>query len=75
MKPIAISLVLAQMIFSLACTVGPRYSRASAPSPVPDAWKTEPPWEPARQSGFGIEAGPGSLQTFQRTTAVMVQMP
>jgi acyl-CoA reductase-like NAD-dependent aldehyde dehydrogenase len=35
----------------------------------------EPPWEPARQSGFGVEAGPGSLQTFQRTAAVLVQMP
>ncbi len=35
----------------------------------------EPPWEPARQSGFGLEAGPGSLQTFQRVSAVLVQMP
>src|SRR5262249_17933782 len=34
----------------------------------------EPPWEPARQSGFGIESGPGSLQSFQRTSAVLMQM-
>jgi NodT family efflux transporter outer membrane factor (OMF) lipoprotein len=30
-----------------ACTVGPRYSRPSAPIPAPDAWKTQPPWEQA----------------------------
>ncbi len=28
-----------------ACTVGPRYSRPSAPTP--DAWKTRPPWQQA----------------------------
>jgi len=35
------------ILFSLGCTVGPRYSRPSAPAPAPDAWKTEPPWEQA----------------------------
>jgi outer membrane protein, multidrug efflux system len=30
-----------------ACTVGPRYSRPAAPTPAPDAWKTQPPWEQA----------------------------
>jgi multidrug efflux system outer membrane protein len=29
------------------CTVGPRYSRPAAPTPAPDAWKTQPPWEQA----------------------------
>ena len=29
------------------CTVGPRYSRPTAPAPAPDAWKTQPPWEQA----------------------------
>ncbi len=32
---------------STACTVGPRYSRPSAPTPAPDAWKTQPPWQQA----------------------------
>jgi len=31
----------------VACTVGPRYSRPSAPAPAPDAWKTQPPWQQA----------------------------
>ncbi len=35
------------VMFSAACTVGPRYSRPSAPVPAPDAWKTQPPWEVA----------------------------
>lgn len=30
-----------------ACTVGPRYTRPAAPTPVPDTWKTQPPWQPA----------------------------
>ena len=29
------------------CTVGPRYSRPAAPTPAPDAWKTQPPWQQA----------------------------
>jgi outer membrane protein, multidrug efflux system len=47
MKSFTIFLVLTLMIFSLACTVGPRYNRVSAPAPAPDNWKTQPPWEPA----------------------------
>jgi outer membrane protein, multidrug efflux system len=35
------------LAFAAACTVGPRYSRAPAPTPAPDAWKTEPPWQQA----------------------------
>jgi outer membrane protein TolC len=35
------------LAFSTACTVGPRYSRPAAPTPAPDAWKTQPPWEQA----------------------------
>jgi multidrug efflux system outer membrane protein len=31
----------------VGCTVGPRYSRPSAPAPAPDAWKTQPPWQQA----------------------------
>jgi outer membrane protein, multidrug efflux system len=27
--------------------VGPRYGRPAAPTPAPDAWKTQPPWEQA----------------------------
>lgn len=40
--PAVVSLLLAT-----ACTVGPRYSRAPAPTPAPDAWKTQPPWQQA----------------------------
>jgi outer membrane protein, multidrug efflux system len=47
MKTLMIFLAAPLMVLSLACTVGPRYSRASAPAPAPDAWKTQPPWEPA----------------------------
>jgi NodT family efflux transporter outer membrane factor (OMF) lipoprotein len=35
------------LAFAAGCTVGPRYSRPSAPTPAPDAWKTQPPWEQA----------------------------
>ena len=35
------------LVLSTACTVGPRYSRPAAPAPAPDAWKTQPPWQPA----------------------------
>jgi outer membrane protein, multidrug efflux system len=31
----------------VACTVGPRYQRPQAPTPAPDAWKTQPPWQQA----------------------------
>jgi NodT family efflux transporter outer membrane factor (OMF) lipoprotein len=33
--------------FTAGCTVGPRYSRPAAPTPAPDAWKTQPPWQQA----------------------------
>jgi outer membrane protein, multidrug efflux system len=46
-KRAAISPGLALLVFSAACTVGPRYSRPPAPAPAPDAWKTQPPWEQA----------------------------
>jgi outer membrane protein, multidrug efflux system len=35
------------LIAASGCTVGPRYSRPAAPTPAPDAWKTQPPWEQA----------------------------
>ena len=35
------------LLGALGCTVGPRYSRPSAPAPAPDAWKTQPPWQQA----------------------------
>jgi outer membrane protein, multidrug efflux system len=37
----------ALLMLGSACTVGPRYSRPAAPTPAPDAWKTQPPWEQA----------------------------
>jgi multidrug efflux system outer membrane protein len=40
-------LVLAALVPTTACTVGPRYSRPAAPAPAPDAWQTQPPWQPA----------------------------
>ena len=47
MKRAAISFALALLAFAAGCTVGPRYSRPAAPTPAPDAWKTQPPWEQA----------------------------
>lgn len=38
---------LALLFLAGACTVGPRYSRPAAPTPAPDAWKTQPPWQQA----------------------------
>jgi len=38
---------LALLFLAGACTVGPRYSRPPAPTPAPDAWKTQPPWQQA----------------------------
>jgi NodT family efflux transporter outer membrane factor (OMF) lipoprotein len=35
------------LALTAGCTVGPRYSRASAPAPAPDTWKTKPPWQEA----------------------------
>jgi len=42
-----IPLVVLLLAFSAGCTVGPRYSRPAAPTPAPDAWKSQPPWEQA----------------------------
>ena len=47
MKRAARAAALALLAFAAGCTVGPRYSRPSAPTPAPDAWKTQPPWEQA----------------------------
>jgi outer membrane protein, multidrug efflux system len=35
------------LLLLAGCTVGPRYARPSAPTPAPDAWKTQPPWQEA----------------------------
>jgi len=42
-----LSVLACLLAASSACTVGPRYSRPPAPAPAPDAWKTQPPWQPA----------------------------
>lgn len=47
MNRAALLSVLALLVASSGCTVGPRYSRPPAPAPAPDAWKTQPPWQPA----------------------------
>ena len=43
----ALALAVALLALAAGCTVGPRYSRAPAPTPAPDAWKTQPPWQQA----------------------------
>lgn len=45
MKPAVLFCCLALTLS--ACTVGPRYTRPASPAPAPDAWKTQPPWQPA----------------------------
>ena len=47
MKRAAISAVVALLGLAAGCTVGPRYSRPAPPTPPPDAWKTQPPWQQA----------------------------
>ncbi|MGB8913744.1 MAG: TolC family protein, partial [Candidatus Sulfotelmatobacter sp.] len=47
MSRVALSAAVLLLGFAAGCTVGPRYSRPSAPVPAPDAWKTQPPWEQA----------------------------
>ncbi len=47
MNRVAFSAALLLLSLAAGCTVGPRYSRPSAPTPAPDAWKTQPPWEQA----------------------------
>jgi len=39
--------LLVLLVLTVACTVGPRYARPTAPTPAPDAWKTQPPWQEA----------------------------
>jgi multidrug efflux system outer membrane protein len=39
--------IFSLLAFAAGCTVGPRYSRPASPTPAPDAWKTQPPWEQA----------------------------
>jgi multidrug efflux system outer membrane protein len=38
---------LGLLLLAGACTVGPRYRRPPAPTPAPDAWKTQAPWQQA----------------------------
>ena len=47
MRRTSLAAVLALLALGSGCTVGPRYSRPSAPAPAPDAWKTQPPWQQA----------------------------
>jgi outer membrane protein, multidrug efflux system len=47
MKRAAILAALALLGLAAGCTVGPRYSRPAPPTPPPDAWKTQPPWQQA----------------------------
>lgn len=47
MKRGALWSMLGLLVLTAGCTVGPRYSRPAAPGPAPDAWKTQPPWQPA----------------------------
>jgi outer membrane protein, multidrug efflux system len=46
-KRVGLIALSALLVAGVGCTVGPRYSRPAAPTPAPDAWKTEPPWEQA----------------------------
>jgi multidrug efflux system outer membrane protein len=47
LKQAVVFLCLSLLMLSGACTVGPRYSRPAAPTPAPDMWKTQPPWQQA----------------------------
>jgi outer membrane protein, multidrug efflux system len=47
LRRLLIPIFFATIMFATACTVGPRYSRAQAPAPAPDTWKTTPPWQEA----------------------------
>lgn len=47
MKNFAPFISLPLLLIATGCTVGPRYSRPSAPAPAPNAWKTQPPWQQA----------------------------
>lgn len=43
----SIAPLLMLLVLGAGCTVGPRYARPPAPTPAPDAWKTQPPWQQA----------------------------
>ena len=47
MKGVLLASVVFLLGLAAGCTLGPRYSRPSAPVPAPDAWKTQPPWQQA----------------------------
>ena len=47
MKKAVLLFSVALIALASACSVGPRYSRPSAPASAPDAWKTQPPWQQA----------------------------
>jgi multidrug efflux system outer membrane protein len=38
---------LSALMLMAGCTVGPRYVKPAPSAPAPDAWKTQPPWQPA----------------------------
>jgi outer membrane protein TolC len=46
-KEVLLASVVVLLGLAAGCTLGPRYSRPSAPVPAPDAWKTQPPWQQA----------------------------
>jgi multidrug efflux system outer membrane protein len=46
-KHIALLAAMAAAGLLAGCAVGPNYSRASAPAPAPDAYKTQAPWRVA----------------------------
>jgi outer membrane protein, multidrug efflux system len=65
-KQAVLCVSLSLLIAAVGCTVGPRYSRPAAPAPAPDAWKTQPPWQPAAPKDT-IPKGPW-WQVFQDDT-------
>ena len=59
--------VIAVLTLAAGCTVGPRYSRAPAPTPAPDAWKTQPPWQQAAPKDQFLKARGGRCITIPRS--------
>ena len=47
MKQAVFFVALSALMLMAGCTVGPRYVKPAPPAPAPDAWKTQPPWQPA----------------------------
>ena len=47
MKRVFLATTIAVILATAGCTLGPRYSRPTAPAPAPDAWKTQRPWQQA----------------------------